>query len=317
MRADDGPYAALQEQDGVVHLAQRLLEAPHVLRAVGARHHHALAGNALRHALLVVLGQLLDALLAAARHAGQRQLAVRRDGEHGLHVQLRARIGHRARDAPAAPQRLKVLHHELGVNEVAGLLGPLGQLARRQALVALAQRLVHQQPLGHRGQVRVHQVELRIGVLGHDLAVHEHGRVEAAGEPAREAQVHGGHAALDGSLEGCAEHRHGHLGRGWLLAIAHGLVEVVGARCAVQVVGMLPVAHDVGELDELHPVAVDCLERQVAARVDDEVAGMRHRGVGLLVEYGFVHRAGRRAHDVHRRACTGAVSLPASALAHS
>ena len=225
---------------------------------------------------MVVLGQLLDALLAPARHARQRQLAVGGDGEQGLHVQLGARVRHRARDAPAATQRLEVVHHELGVHEKARLLGPSHQFERRHSVVALTQRLVHEQRLGHRGEARVHEVQLRVGVLGHQLAVHEHGRIEAAGQPAREAQVHRGHAARDGALERVAEHRDGHLRRRRLFPAAHGLVEIVRRRCLVQVVGMLAVAHDVRELDELDALAINDLVRQVAARVDDEVALMLH-----------------------------------------
>ena len=297
--ADDRPDAALQKQDAVVALAQRLLQAGGVLRAVGVADDHAATRPRVGLALVVVLGQLLDALLAPARHARQRQLAVDGDSEQRLHVQLRARVRHRAGDAAAAAQGLQIVHHELGVHEVARLLGPARKLLRRHAVVALAQRLVHQQRLGHRGQARVHDVQLGVRMFGHQLVVHERRCIEAAGQPAGEAQVHGGHPARDGALERVAEHGHGHLRGGRLLAVAHRLVEIVRRRGLVQIVGMLAVAHDVGEPDKLDAFPVDDLERQVAARIDDEVALMLHERFSLSER--FAYGIGRSRDSTKRR----------------
>ena len=109
------------------------------------------------------IGHLLQALLAPARSARERQVPRRIEGEQGFHIECRACCGNRCRDASAAVQRIKVVNHESGLHEVARLFGPLDQLFCRKPRIALAQRLKNEQALGRRADHKVDQIERRIG----------------------------------------------------------------------------------------------------------------------------------------------------------
>ena len=113
-------------------------------------------------------------------------------------------------------------------------------------------------------------------MLLHHLGVDELRGIVAAGQAAGEHQAHRRDAAVDGAPERVLVHRDRHLRGRRLGAVAHRLEEVMGGRRLVQVVGVLAVFHDVGEVDQLNTFAVDHLEGQIAARIDDEVARTGH-----------------------------------------
>ena len=271
-----GPTTALQPQDALVQPRQHLLEAVGVLLAVGMGHHDAAAGTFFGHASLdTVLHQLFDALLARRAPRRTAQPAIGRDGEQGLHVQLRSR--HRPPKPGMRPPRRsdsRSLHHELGVHEEPRLAGPFGQLARREPLVALLDGLVHQKPFGHRGLQGRPPVQLGLRERSaRSRSRTRRSHVEAApkarswklarytaGTPLSMARPN---ASWNTGTATLGRRRR-------LFAVAHGLIEVVRRSGLVQVVQMLPVAHDVaGNPQKLHPRLVDHLERQVATGIRD------------------------------------------------
>ena len=230
--------------------------------------------------LLVVLRQLLDALLAPPGHADQRQRPVLGDDEQRLHIQGGTGHGNRGGNAAAAAQGLQVVHHELLVHEAAGLLGPSGQLGGRHALLVLHQRLVDEQPLGHAGQMGVHDVQLEVRVLGENLIAHDAGGVERGGQPAGERQVHRRRPLLGRRRERVGERLQRHLGRRGLGALAHGPVKGLGRHGLEQVVLEGAPVDGVGELHERDAWAPHHRGGQIAAGIDDQVA-FRHRASSL------------------------------------
>ena len=252
------------------------MQTLHILGTICVAGDHAVGRRVFRGARGVVVGQLLDALLASARHAFEREAPIHPDREQRLHIQLGAGVGNGIGDAAATAQRLKIVHHEQRVHVVARLFGPCGELGRRKALLALTQGLVHQQCLRHARKARVNDVELEIGVFLPDLVLHQKRNVVASRKPRREAQIHRGHAAFGrlGERPGVGGNRH--LRRSRLLARTHASVEILGRHRLIQVVKMLLLAEEERELDKRHAFAIDDRERQVAARVDNQVALGRH-----------------------------------------
>ncbi len=62
--------------------------------------------------------------------------------------------------------------------------GPKRQLVRREPIVALTQRLVHEKRLGDRSQNAYRPVQLGLGMLGHQLLVDKGGGIVAARQAA-------------------------------------------------------------------------------------------------------------------------------------
>lgn len=138
-----------------------------VLRGIGVAHGGNVAVGLQLAVLLEVVGQLAHALLAAARHGADAQRAVQVEVEKCLDVQGVSDDGHALGQAAAAVQRVEVVHHEEGVDVVAGLLGPHGQLLGVEASVALGTGLVKEKREGGGGKQAVHHVDahLLVGVL--------------------------------------------------------------------------------------------------------------------------------------------------------
>ena len=184
MRPDDRADAALQEQDILVDLRKRLFQAIGILRAVGVADNGEARSPFVRDMLCVVLRKLFDALLPSARDAGERKLAIERDVEQRLHVELRSGERNRGGDAATAAKRLEIIDHELGVDVVARFLGPIHHLLGGKPPVTLANGLIDQEPFGNRCQQRVDYVQLGFGMLGHELVADNHSGVVAAGQAA-------------------------------------------------------------------------------------------------------------------------------------
>ena len=184
-------------------------------------------------------------------------------------------------------QRVEVVHHEEGVDVVAGLLGPHGQLLGVEASIALGAGLVKEKREGGGGKQAVHHVDahLLVGVLVlQALQAHE-GALVAAGDAAGDAEEHRGHARLVGLAEGLVVLELGGLGGHGAGAAADGVVELVGAAGLEEVVvagkaAVGAIRLDVVERQDAN-VLLGCLGgREVAGGVTHDVALCCH-GISL------------------------------------
>ena len=71
----------------------------------------------------------------------QRQLAVEVESQQGLEIELAARGSHRGGNAPATAKCIKVVDHEVGMDEIPRLLCPRDKFLRSQTSISLTDRL--------------------------------------------------------------------------------------------------------------------------------------------------------------------------------
>ena len=227
---------------------------------------------AFRDALHKIAQQLFDALLAAAHHAAQTQLAIQCDGQHGLHVQLHGKRSRRRRNTAAFLQRRKVVDHELIVQVLACAFGPFDHLAGRKALLALLQCLVYQHGLRRARLERIHQVQFRVGILLLRFVHQAPCLINRARKAGREGQVHGGHTAFGSRGPRLLNIIQRNLRRRGKLPRTHAVVEFLRRDGGEHIIEVLLSLDDIWVFDQIDAGAVHQFHRQIATRINDEIA---------------------------------------------
>ena len=265
------------EEHGIfLFLRDKLMHALKILGAIGIAGHDSTRRAILRNLIEVELGELANAFFAPTGHALQGELAFQVDGEHGLHVEFRARRSNAVGNAAATSQRFKIVDHKHHIKEVARLFNPFDEFFGRKARIALTQRLIHQRPFCNRCKLGIDDVQLHIGVFFLKLIAHEQRHVVAARKRGREAQIHRRNARLRSALEHLGVSGNGDLGRRREITLAHAVIKLLGRHARAEIVEMLLGVEEEREFNKIHALALHHFKRQIATRVDNKIAFRSH-----------------------------------------
>ncbi len=109
--------------------------------------------------------------------------------QHGLDAQHAAQQRRGARNAPAAEQKVQIIHSKPADHFLPIVRNPLGQLVQGFALAAPLQRIMHQQPLPQGRPQRIHHLYLRGRIFLHHHLSGNHGRLEGSADAAGQAEA--------------------------------------------------------------------------------------------------------------------------------
>ena len=276
MGSNNGADMQIKEHGVFLFLRDKLMHALKVFRTIGIARHNGARRAVLRNFIEIELGELANALFAAAGHTLQGELAFQIDGEHRLHIEFRTRRSNSIGTAAATTQRLKVVDHKHHVEEIARLFSPFDEFFSRKARIALAQGFIYQSPFRNRSKLGIDDVQLHVGVLFLKLIAHEQRHIVAARKRRRETQIHRRNARLRSSLEHLGVSGNGNLRRRREIALAHAVVEFLGRHAHAEIVEMLLGVEEEREFNEIHALALHHLQRQIATRVDNKIAFRSH-----------------------------------------
>lgn len=220
--------------------------------------------------------QLLQPFLATVRCTCQRKLAIGVEIKQRLQVKLGACKSDRSGNAAATMESVKVVNHEQGLHEIARLFRPGNHLFGGKPAFALTQSLQYQQAFRSRTDKKIYDIDRRFGVFGLQLAPNGISRTVVAGKPAGKAEVYRGNARFDSLTESGFRFGGRNLRGAWSSAVSDVVVELLGCYGLIEIVLERFIVNDVVEIDQLNALLLDELQREVAARVDDEIALSGH-----------------------------------------
>ena len=113
-------------------------------------------------------------------------------------------------------------------------------------------------------------------MFGLQLAPNGISRTVVAGKPAGKAEVYRGNARFDSLTESGFRFGGRNLRGAWSSAVSDVVVELLGCYGLIEIVLERFIVNDVVEIDQLNALLLDELQREVAARVDDEIALSGH-----------------------------------------
>lgn len=113
-------------------------------------------------------------------------------------------------------------------------------------------------------------------MFGLQLAPNGISRTVVAGKPAGKAEVYRGNPRLNSIAESGFRFGGRNLRGAWSSAVSDVVVELLGCYGLIEIVLERFIVNDVVEIDQLNALLLDELQREVAARVDDEIALSGH-----------------------------------------
>lgn len=101
-------------------------------------------------------------------------------------------------------------------------------------------------------------------------------RAVIAGKPTGKAEVYRGNPRLNSIAESSFRFSGRNLRGAWSSGVSDVVVELLGGYGLIEIVLERFIVNDVVEIDQLNTLLLDELQREVAARVDDEIALSGH-----------------------------------------